>query len=354
MVRSLARLLSAFLLVLPVPGVSAQTAPVSSLPARAIVLEPEFVWDGIADAPHRGWVVVVRGARIEAAGPANAATVPGGAEHVALAGTTLLPGLIEGHSHLFLHPYNETLWDDQVLKEPLGFRMAEAVAHAAATLQAGVTTVRDLGTEGAQDYDVQLKHAIEQGVVPGPRMLVVTRAIVATGSYGPQRTRYAFEPPQGAEEASGAEEIARVVRSQIGHGADWVKVYADYGWGPGGEQLPTFTQDELRVLVETARGAGRPVSAHAHTAEGMRRATLAGVETIEHGDEGTPEVFRMMKQRDVALCPTLAAGEAYAPKRWRMRRRRSKPASRSASAATWGYSRTVTTSASSSSWSSTE
>ena len=312
MVRSLARLLSAFLLVLPVPGVSAQTAPVSSLPARAIVLEPEFVWDGIADAPHRGWVVVVRGARIEAAGPANAATVPGGAEHVALAGTTLLPGLIEGHSHLFLHPYNETLWDDQVLKEPLGFRMAEAVAHAAATLQAGVTTVRDLGTEGAQDYDVQLKHAIEQGVVPGPRMLVVTRAIVATGSYGPQRTRYAFEPPQGAEEASGAEEIARVVRSQIGHGADWVKVYADYGWGPGGEQLPTFTQDELRVLVETARGAGRLVSAHAHTAEGMRRATLAGVETIEHGDEGTPEVFRMMKQRDVALCPTLAAGEAYA------------------------------------------
>jgi imidazolonepropionase-like amidohydrolase len=277
-----------------------------------LVLEPDAVWDGVSATPQRGWVVLVRGNRIEAAGPPSAMNVPDGAEHIALAGTTLIPGLIEGHSHLFLHPYNETLWDDQVLKEPLGFRMAEAVAHAAATLRAGVTTERDLGTEGAQDYDVQLKHAIDQGVVPGPRLLVVTRAIVATGSYGPQRSRYAFDPPQGAEEASGAEEIARIVRSQVGHGADWIKVYADYGWGPGGAQRPTFTQDELRVLVETARAAGRPVSAHAHTAEGMRRATLAGVETIEHGDEGTPEVFRLMKQHGVALCPTLAAAEAYA------------------------------------------
>jgi imidazolonepropionase-like amidohydrolase len=238
--------------------------------------------------------------------------VPAGAERVPLAGTTLIPGLIEGHSHLFLHPYNETLWDDQVLKEPLGFRMVEAVAHAAATLRAGITTVRDLGTEGAQDYDVQLKRAIEQGVVPGPRIITTTRAIVATGSYGPQRSRYAFDPPQGAEEASGAEDIMRVVRSQVGHGADWIKVYADYGWGPGGEQRATFSQDELRVLVETAHGAGRPVAAHAHTAEGMRRAALAGVETIEHGDEGTPAVFKLLKQKGVAFCPTLAAAEAYA------------------------------------------
>ncbi len=302
------------LLALLLPGaaaVRAQPAPTAA-PPRLLVLEPDAVWDGVSDTPKRGWVVVVRGARIEAVGPANTVAAPPGAERVALAGTTLIPGLIEGHSHLFLHPYNETLWDDQVLKEPLGFRMAEAVAHAAATLRAGITTVRDLGTEGAQDYDVQLKHAIEQGVVPGPRMLVVTRAIVATGSYGPQRSRYAFDPPQGAEEASGAEEIMRVVRSQVGHGADWIKVYADYGWGPGGEQRATFSQDELRVLVETAHGAGRPVSAHAHTAEGMRRAALAGVETIEHGDDGTPEVFKLMKQKGIALCPTLAAAEAYA------------------------------------------
>jgi imidazolonepropionase-like amidohydrolase len=279
---------------------------------RAVVLAPDAVWDGTADAPRRGWVVVVRGSRIEASGPEASTPAPAGAERIALAGATLIPGLIEGHSHLFLHPYDETLWDDQVLKEPLGLRVARAVAHAAATLRAGVTTERDLGTEGALDNDVQLRRAIELGIVPGPRLLAVTRAIVATGSYGPARSRYAIDPPQGAEEASGEEEIARVVRGQIGRGADWIKVYADYGWGPRGELRPTFTQHELEVLVATARGAGRPVAAHAMTPEGMRRAVLAGVETIEHGDEGTPEVFRLMRKHGVALCPTLAASEAYA------------------------------------------
>ena len=274
-------------------------------------LVPDAVWDGTGDAAQRGWAVMVRGTRIEATGPV-ARLDAAGAERVELPGTTLIPGLIEGHSHLFLHPYNETLWDDQVLKEPLGFRIAEAVAHAAATLRAGITTTRDLGTEGALDNDVQLKRAINRGVIPGPRMIVVTRAIVATGAYGPRRTNYAFDPPQGAEEASGADEIRRVVRSQMGRGADWIKVYADYGTGPAGQTLPTFTLDELKVLVETARAGGRPVSAHSSTAEGMRRATLAGVETIEHGDDGTPEVFRLMKEHGVALCPTLAAGEAYA------------------------------------------
>jgi imidazolonepropionase-like amidohydrolase len=277
-----------------------------------ILLVPAAVWDGVADAPHSGWVVLVRDARIEAVGPAASVTPPADAERIALPNTTLIPGLIEGHSHLFLHPYNETLWDDQVLKEPFGFRMAAAVAHARATLEAGITTTRDLGTEGAFDGDVQLKRAIEQGLVPGPRIITTTRAIVATGSYGPSRRSYAFDPPQGAEEASGAEEIARVVRSQIGHGADWIKVYADYRWGPKGEALPTFSLDELKVLVETAHGSGRPVAAHAATAEGMRRATLAGVETIEHGTDGTPEVFKLMKQHGVALCPTIAASEAYA------------------------------------------
>ena len=279
---------------------------------HAVALVPDAVWDGEADAPRAGWIVIVRGQRIEAVGPAAQVSVPGDAERIALPGTTLIPGLIEGHAHLFLHPYNETLWDDQVLKEPFGFRMAEAVAHARSTLEAGITTLRDLGTEGAFDGDVQLKRAIEQGIVPGPRILAVTRAIVATGSYGPPRSRYAIDPPQGAEEASGAEEIARAVRSQIGHGADWLKVYADYRWGPHGEARPTFTVDELKVLVETAHGSGRSVAAHATTAEGMRRAVLAGVQTIEHGNEGTPEVFRLMRRRGVALCPTIAASEAYA------------------------------------------
>ncbi|MEP6688528.1 MAG: amidohydrolase family protein [Gemmatimonadales bacterium] len=277
-----------------------------------MVLVPESVWDGTAEVPRRGWVVVVRGERIESVGPEASTAVPAGAERIALAGTTLIPGLIEGHSHLFLHPYDEALWDDQVLREPLGIRIARAVAHAATTLRAGITTERDLGTEGALDNDVQLRRAIEQGIVSGPRLLAVTRAIVATGSYGPARSRYSFDPAQGAEEADGEDAIIRVVRSQVGRGADWIKVYADYGWGPDGALRPTFTQRELEVLVATARGAGRPVAAHAMTPEGMRRAILAGVETIEHGDEGTPEVFRLMRQRGVALCPTLAAGEAYA------------------------------------------
>lgn len=302
--------LSMPLLVLAVclsPGLSAQQ-PVP----RPLVLAPDAVWDGTADAPQRDWVVVVRGRRIEAAGAAGRIAVPADAERIELPGTTLMPGLIEGHSHLFLHPYDETLWDDQVLKEPLGERMARAVAHARATLDAGVTTERDLGTEGAFDLDVQLKRAIEKGIVPGPRLITTTRAIVATGSYAPSRRNYAFDPPQGAAEADGSEGIAREVRRQVGQGADWIKVYADFRWGPGGEALPTFTQEELHVLVETARGAGRPVAAHASTAEGMRRAVLAGVETIEHGDDGTPDVFRLMRQRGVAFCPTLAAAEAYA------------------------------------------
>jgi len=279
---------------------------------RPLVLVPDAVWDGTAEAPQREWVVVVRGRRIEAAGAAARTAVPADAERIELPGTTLMPGLIEGHSHLFLHPYDETLWDDQVLKEPLGERMARAVAHARATLEAGVTTERDLGSEGAFDADVQLKRAIDKGIVPGPRLITTTLAIVATGSYAPSRTHYAFDPPQGAAEADGAEGVAREVRRQVGLGADWIKVYADFRWGPGGEALPTFTQEELRALVETARGAGRPVAAHASTPEGMRRAVLAGVETIEHGDDGTPDVFRLMRQRGVAFCPTLAAAEAYA------------------------------------------
>jgi imidazolonepropionase-like amidohydrolase len=293
-------------------AVSAPQSLGADTPPPAIVIAPDAVWDGIADMPHHAWVVVVRGSKIDAVGPAASVHAPADAQRIDLPGTTLIPGLIEGHSHLFLHPYNETLWDDQVLREPVGYRMVEAVAHARVTLEAGITTTRDLGTEGAGDGDVQLRNAIQNGVVPGPRIIAVTRAIVATGSYGPRRSAYAFDPPQGAEEASGRDEVIRVVRSQIGHGADWVKVYADYRWGPGGAARQTFTLDELKALVETAHDSGRPVAAHATTAEGMRRATLAGVETIEHGNEGTSEVFRLMRQHGVALCPTIAASEAYA------------------------------------------
>lgn len=278
---------------------------------QPIVLRADRVFDAVAPAAHAGWEVIVTGDRISAAGPAGAALRPAGAKVIELRGMTLLPGLIEGHSHLLLHPYNEAPWNDQVLFEPLAVRTARATVAARTTLIAGITTTRDLGTEGAGYADVGLKQAIDQGIIPGPRMIVTTRAIVATGSYGPKGAQE-WSLPLGAEEANGRDQLIRVVRDQMGRGADWIKVYADYRWGPRGEARPSFTQDELNLIVEVAGSAGRPVVAHAATAEGMRRATLAGVRTIEHGDGGTPEVFRLMAERGVALCPTLAAGDATA------------------------------------------
>ena len=278
-----------------------QDAPTTSL------LRPAAVFDG--KDLHRDWAVLVDGDKIEAAGPAAQIDAPRDAHTIDLPNDTLIPGLIEGHSHLFLHPYNETPWNDQVTNESLSFRTAEATAHARTTLLAGFTTVRDLGTEGAGYGDVGLKKAIELGIVPGPRMIIVTRAIVATGSYGPKLSTD-LDLPQGGQEASGIDEIVRAAREQIGKGADWVKLYADYRWGAGEPARPTFSEEEMAAAVKAAHDAGRPVAAHATTAEGMRRAILAGVDTVEHGDEGTPVVFKLMKEHHVAFCPTVAAGDA--------------------------------------------
>jgi imidazolonepropionase-like amidohydrolase len=282
------------------------------LPATSTLLVPDRVWDGVEDAPHSGWAVLVTGNKIIAAGPRGQIGVPARTTTINLPGTTLTPGLIDAHSHVLLHPYNESSWNDQVLHESLALRTARAVNHLRATLMAGFTTVRDLGTEGAGYADVGLKEAVNQGIIPGPRMFVSTRAIVATGAYGPAgfTPEYASDIPQGGQEASGLDQMAQVVRDQIKHGADWVKIYADYRWGPNGENEPTFTLDELKEAVDIASSSGRPVTVHATTSEGMRRAILAGVTTIEHGDNGTPEVFKMMADRGICLVPTLAAGDA--------------------------------------------
>jgi imidazolonepropionase-like amidohydrolase len=266
------------------------------------------VFDG--EAMHDGWAVVVRGQRSDAAGPAASVTLPADAEMVELPNTTLIPGLIDAHSHVLLHPYNETPWNDQVAHELLGVRIARATNHLRATLDAGFTTLRDLGTEGAGYADVGLKQAVNQGIIPGPRLIVTTRAIVATGTYAPKGYPAEWTVPQGAEEADGVDQLIHVVRDQAGKGADWIKVYGDYRAGPNGQTVPTFSLDEMKAIVETAKSLGRPVAVHTSTPEGMRRAILAGAETIEHGDGGTPDVFKLMAERGIALCPTLAAGHA--------------------------------------------
>ncbi len=285
-------------------------APLALGAQGSTLLAPQRVFDGTV--VHDGWVVLVQKDMIADVGPAASVHAPAGTTRIDLPGMTLLPGLIDAHSHVFLHPYNETPWDDQVLHEPLALRVARATNHVRNTLLAGFTTIRDLGTEGAGESDVGLKQAIEQRIIPGPRMLVVTRAIVATGSYGPKGFDPRWAVPQGAEEADGVDALIRTVRSQISKGADWIKIYGDYRWGPNGETRPTFSQDEVNLVVQTARASGRAVSVHAYSDTAIRRAVLAGVETVEHADDVSASTLQLMRERGVALCPTLAAGDAIA------------------------------------------
>jgi imidazolonepropionase-like amidohydrolase len=301
--RSLAAVLGQALLVvgaLLFPArATAQPAVRDSTP---IVLTPARVFDAPAGTTHADWVVVIKGDRIAAVGPRASVSISSGARRIDLPGTTLLPGLIDAHSHLFLHPYVETPWADQVLKEPLALRVARATVAARKTLLAGFTTLRDLGTEGAGNADAGIKEAINEGIIPGPRLLVATRAIVATGAYGPHG--YNFDVPQGAQEATGVDGVTRAAREQLSQGADWIKIYAD------GSDGPTFSIDEMHAAVAVATDAGRYVATHARTAEGVRRAVMAGVTTIEHADMATPEIFHLMVQHGVALCPTLGGLEA--------------------------------------------
>jgi imidazolonepropionase-like amidohydrolase len=295
---------------------SAQTQSPAPKPlATVYLLKPAHIFDGESAQLHDGWVVLVRGEKIEAVGRAGEIKAPAEAKVIDLPGLTLMPGLIDAHSHVLLHPYSETVWNDQVAREALSLRVARATNHLRNTLQAGFTTIRDLGTEGAGYADVGLKQSVQQGIIPGPRMVVATRAIVATGTYGPKGYASEWNVPQGAEEADGVDGLTRVVREQIGKGADWIKVYADYRWGAGGTAHATFTLDELKLAVEVAKSAGIPVAAHATSTEGARRAILAGVETIEHGDGGTPELFRLMKEHGTALCPTLSVAGANAERK---------------------------------------
>ncbi len=273
---------------------------------RSVLLRPARVFDG--ETLHEDWAVRIQGERIAAAGP-DAGT-DADTTVVGLPGATLLPGLIDLHTHVLLMPYDRRSWDDQILRDHQALRVARAVPALAKTLAAGFTTIRDLGTEGADEADVGLRRALEEGVIAGPRLICVTRAIVARGFYGPAGFAPECCVPQGADEVDGPESIYQVVRRQIARGADWIKVYADSRHGPGGISRPSFSQDDLALIVRIAADSGLRVAAHANTAEAMRRAALAGVATIEHGNEGTPEVFALMAERGVAYVPTLAAYDA--------------------------------------------
>ncbi|MES2128718.1 MAG: amidohydrolase family protein [Pseudomonadota bacterium] len=280
-------------------------------PPAATVLVPERVWTGDGPA-HPGWGVVVEQGRIAAVGPLAQLALPAGAERIDLPGKTLLPGLIDLHAHVLLHPYNETSWDDQVMREAPEYRVLLAARHARAQLESGFTTLRDLGTEGAGYADVAIKRAIDEGVIPGPRLFVATRAIVATASYGPAARNFRpdLDLPHGAQEVTGVDEAVRAVREQAAHGADWIKFYADYRTGPDGSARPTFSQAEMNAMVQAAHQGGRRVAAHAATDEAIRMAVLAGVDSIEHGYGASEATFKLMAERHVAYVPTLTAPEA--------------------------------------------
>lgn len=279
-----------------------------SLCSAQTLLKPDQVFDGTE--LHSNWVVLVEGNQITYAGETTGVTLPKNTTEIDLAGSTLMPGIIEGHSHVLLHPYNETDWNDQVLKESPVERAVRGTVHVKNSLLAGVTTMRDLGAEGAGYTDVYLKKTIDDGIIDGPRLLVAGPAIVATGAYGPKGFHDGVTVPLGAEAASGVDQCIETVRRQMGNGADLIKIYADYRWTPGADSKATFLQEEINAMVATATTAGKYVVAHAGTPEGMKRAILGGVETIEHGDGGTPEIFKMMKDKGIGLCPTLAAGDA--------------------------------------------
>jgi imidazolonepropionase-like amidohydrolase len=267
-------------------------------------LTADRVFDG--ENMHEGWAVIVEGDKIISAGPKDKLKEPVGATKINFPNSTLTPGLIEGHSHLLLYPYNITDWDTQVLKETDSYRTARATVHAKNTLMAGFTTARDLGTEGAGYSDVALKRAINEGIIPGPRLLVAGRAIVSTGSYGPKGYDLDQEIMLGAEPADG-NDLVRVVRDQIGKGADFIKIYADYRWGINGEDQPSFTLDELKLINEVTRSSGRIMVCHAKSKEAIRRAVLAGAETIEHGDFIDVEIGKLMKEHNVTYFPTVSA-----------------------------------------------
>jgi imidazolonepropionase-like amidohydrolase len=299
-----------------------EPSPSASPSAPVVVVRAARLFDGERAELRRDVAVVVEGERVRAIGSSASTRVPPGAAVFDLGDVTLLPGLIDAHTHVLLQgdPTRRS-YDDQVLKESVAHRTVRGVAAARAALEHGFTTLRDLGTEGAGYADVALRDGILEGHVAGPRLYVATLALDITGAY--PLLGYALESPvpSGVQVVDGPDAGRRAVREQVRRGADWIKVYCDraYFVGANGrlDSVPTFEPEELRAIVEEAHRQGRKVAAHAMAPKGLRRALDAGVDSIEHGIGLDDEAIRMMRDRGVFYCPTLMVTQYVAPERAR-------------------------------------
>ena len=319
--------LAACLLFAMVPAFS-QEKPSQPL----TVIRAGILIDGKSDSPRRDQVIFIRGDRIESVGDASNARIPAGATVIDLSRETVLPGLIDSHTHIFLQGEDpaEGGYDANILKQPLSFRAARATVAARRALEQGFTTLRDVETEGAGYGDVGIKEAIAGGFIPGPRLFVATRAISTTGGYNLEGYAPELQMPKGAQIADGPVEARKAAREQLDHGADWIKVYMTHrSWvGKNGELIsqPTLTIEELKAIVDEAHGWGKKVACHAYGGIGLHRALDGGCDSIEHGLDLDDAAIAQMVKQDTWYCPTLAvyykdwaAGDTPAGKRDRKR-----------------------------------
>ncbi len=276
------------------------------------VIRAGVLIDGKSDRPRRDQVIVIRGNRVESVSDAATAKIPAGAKTIDLSNATVLPGLIDSHTHIFLQGEDPAQggYDANILKYPLALRAARATVAARRALEQGFTTLRDVETEGAGYGDIGIKMAIEGGYIPGPRLFVVTRAISTTGGYNLDGYAPELDMPKGAQIIDGPVEARKAAREQLDHGADWIKVYMTHrSWlGKNGELVsqPTLTVEELKAIVDEAHGWGKKVACHAYNGIGLQRALDGGCDSIEHGLQITDAQIAQMVKQGTWYCPTLA------------------------------------------------
>jgi imidazolonepropionase-like amidohydrolase len=279
---------------------------------QVTVIHVGILIDGTSDTPRRNQVIITRGQRIESVGDEAGAKIPEGANDVDLSHATVLPGLIDSHTHIFLQGEvpSEGGYDIQLLKYPLAYRAARATVSVRRAIEQGFTTLRDLETEGAGYGDVGIKQAIDEGIIPGPRLFVVTRAISTTGGYPLEGYAPEIEVPKGAQLVDGPVEARKAARQQLEHGADWIKVYMTHrSWiGKHGELVsqPTLTLEELQAITDEVHGWGKRVACHAYSGIGLHRAIEGGCDSIEHGLDLDDAAISQMAKRGTWYVPTLA------------------------------------------------